>query len=361
MARELAPQGENSSSRHSNKGEIKPLQGEILPPQKPQPTTIMVRKYGFLGAFLRPIGIAIGLLLFGWGTLSIGTNYYRSYQRHVEYAKTTHSDDSYLTVLLGQAGPALSSGETKFVYRDIDGRLHRVVAAKSAVDRFINKTLVSLDRDRDEILGAVNTDLDDIFKAAFADRDDVINDYADWFFEWKRSYVILKEALKSSATRLLQTGKYESLKEAVERDVKDYFMKNYQERVLKPESRDQVIALKMEGLVRRAHERYKRAIARSDDRLQRFLTDHTRVLEDFPEGRKATNMVLDWDAQKWKSPTYMVEDRAFDGVVGIGSIAAGGTFGALALGPLMSRTVAASFGNCVTRCCDQHGQSYCAR
>lgn len=348
MSRDLTPQnfyndsGEND--RLGSKGLTRPLQGEVMAPQAVGPTTIKVKKYGFLGAFLRPVGIAVGLLLLGWGILSIGTNYYRSYQRHLEYSKATHSDDSYLTVLLGRAGPALSTGETKFVYRDINGKLHRVVVATSAVDRFINKTLVELDNERDKIKVNVKNELDGLFKETFSDREQVINEYADWFFEWKRSYVILKEAIKSTATRVLQTGKYESLKEAVERDVKDYFMKNYKERVLKSESRDPLIAMKLEDLVLRAHQRYKHAIARSDENLQRFLATHTKVLEDLPEGKMATDLHLDWDAQKWKSPVYMAQDRAFDGIVGVGSVAVGGTFGALALGPLMTRTVASSFG-----------------
>ncbi len=347
MSKDLTPMKTNMNADAGGGGRLPatrpPLDGEVLPPASARPVRIKVKKYGFLGAFLRPIGVAIASLIMVWGGLSIGTSYYRSYQRHLEYSKATHSDDSYLAVLLGQAGPALSTGETKFVYRDINGKLHRVVAAKTAVDQFINKTLVELDNERDQIMANVTSDLDRIFLEAFADRKQAIDDYADWFFEWKRSYVILKEAMKSTANRVLQTGKYESLREAVERDVKDYFLKNYKERVLKPESRDQIIAMKMEMLVRRAHERYKRAITRSDQRLQAFLVTHTRVLEDIPKGQKATRLTLNWDVQRWKSPHYMAEDRAFDGVVGVGSVAVGGTFGALALGPLMSRTVAASF------------------
>ena len=170
--------------------------------------------------------------------------------------------------------------------------------------------------------------------------------------------MILKEALKSTATRIMETGKYESLKEAVEHDVKDYFMKNYNERVLKTESRDAIIAAKMEKLVRWAHRRYKRAIVRSDRRLQEFLATQTKVLEDFPAGTKATSLKLDWDAQKWKSPSYMAEDRAFDGVVGVGRIAAGGTFGALALGPIDEPHGGRFFWRLVARGRDQHGQSY---
>jgi hypothetical protein len=56
-----------------------------------------------------------------------------------------------------------------------------------------------------------------------------------------------------------------------------------------------------------------------------------------------TNIKLDWDAQKWKAPTYLMEDRAFDGVVGVGTAAAGGTVGALALGPALNRVLAQSF------------------
>ena len=55
-------------------------------------------------------------------------------------------------------------------------------------------------------------------------------------------------------------------------------------------------------------------------------------------------MNYDWDAQKWKAPTYLMEDRAFDGIAGIGAAAAGGTVGALALGPAINSVLAQSFG-----------------
>lgn len=328
---------------------MQPLQGEIIEPTRSSPATgprkVVIKKYGFLGAFLRPIGIVLALLVLCWGLLSMGTSYYRGYQRHLAYSKDVHADQTYLEVLLGRAGPALSTGETKFVYRDVDGRIHRVVAATSAVDNFVNETLIALDRDRDAIVAGLDKELSELFEVAFSNRDQVIDEYADWFFEWKRSYVILKEAIKSTASRLVETGKYESLKEAVERDIKDYFLKNYTQRVLKPEERDQIIATGVENMVRSAHARYKQSIARSNERLQQFLLAHTRHLEEIAPGEKATQLVLDWDAQKWKAPSYTVEDRAFEGIVGVGTITAGGTFGALALGPLMSRTVASTFAS----------------
>ena len=71
---------------------------------------------------------------------------------------------------------------------------------------------------------------------------------------------------------------------------------------------------------------------------------HTSHLEDIPAATPMTNVKLDWDAQKWKAPTYLMEDRAFDGIAGVGAAAAGGTVGALALGPAINGVLAQSFG-----------------
>jgi hypothetical protein len=114
--------------------------------------------------------------------------------------------------------------------------------------------------------------------------------------------------------------------------------------VLKPELRDQTITQGVEQAVRHAHDSYRRVIANSDMRLQLFLAKHTRHLEDVPASTPMTNVKLDWDAQKWKAPVYLMEDRAFDGIAGIGVAAAGGTVGALALGPALNGVLAQSFG-----------------
>ncbi len=107
-----------------------------------------------------------------------------------------------------------------------------------------------------------------------------------------------------------------SLNEAIEADVKDYFLTNYKEQVLKPELRDQTITKGVEQAVRHAHDSYRRVIANGDMRLQLFLAQHTSHLEDIPASTPMTNVKLDWDAQKWKAPTYLMEDRAFDGIAG---------------------------------------------
>ena len=301
-----------------------------------------VVKPSALGLLLRPIGISVALVLSAYALLSLGTTFYRSYYRHLDHTAPVHADKSVLDIFLGDQ--SLPPDAVDLVIKDVDGSLHKVVASKSEADKFVNDTILMLDEERARIKQAAHEDLDRSFALAFQDRDHAISAYADWYFEWKRSYVVLKETISSAITRFFETGKYESLNEAIEADVKDYFLTNYKEQVLKPELRDQTITKGVEQAVRHAHDSYRRVIANGDMRLQLFLAQHTSHLEDIPAATPMTNVKLDWDAQKWKAPTYLMEDRAFDGVVGVGTAAAGGTVGALALGPAMNGVLAQSFG-----------------
>ncbi len=302
---------------------------------------VKVRKLGPVAAILYPLGVSLGLLLSAYGLLALGTTWWRSYHRHLDHTAATHPDRSLLDVLLG---PSLPADAVDLVVRDVDGKVRRLVASKSATDRFVNDTILMLDEERDRIKQAAAADIDRQFDYAFVDRDQAVEAYADWFFDWKRSYVVLKETLTSAATRFFQAGGYESLSEAVEHDINDYFMRQYKAQVLKPELRDARITAGLEDAVRQAHDSYRRVIANSDMRLQLFLAQHTQRLRDVPADQPLTQTKLDWDAQKWKAPTYLMEDRAFDGIAGLGRAAAGGTLGALVLGPAINRSMATAFG-----------------
>jgi hypothetical protein len=301
-----------------------------------------VVKQSALGMVLKPIGIALALVLSAYALVSLGTTFYRSYQRHLVQTAPVHAGNSILDIFFGNS--SLPVDPVDLVVKDVDGSLHKMVASKSAADKFVNDTILMLDDERARIKQAAHEDLDRSFALAFQDRDQAISAYADWFFEWKRSYVVLKESLASAVTRFFEVGTYESLSEAVEADVKDYFLKNYQEQVLKPELRDRTITSGVEQAVRHAHDSYRRVIANGDMRLQLFLAKHTNHLEEIPAATPMTNVKLDWDAQKWKAPVYLMEDRAFDGIAGIGATAAAGTVGALALGPTLNSVMAQSFG-----------------
>ncbi len=331
-----------------------PHAGDVVLPRKPAKALAEPRRSWFwrrekvvkesaVGALLKPIGICIALVLSAYALVSLGTTFYRSYQRHVDHTAAVHPDRSVFDVFFGES--SLPADPVDLVIKDVDGKLHRMVASKSEADRFVNDTILMLDEERARIKQAAQADLDRSFALAFQDRDQVIESYADWFFAWKRSYVVLKESMTSAITRFFEVGKYESLTEVVEADVMDYFLRNYKEQVLKPELRDQVIIQGVEQSVRHAHDSYRRVIANSDMRLQLFLSKHTSHMQDIPASAPMTNVKLDWDAQKWKAPVYLMEDRAFDGVAGIGAAAAGGTVGALALGPALNRVLVHSFGH----------------
>ena len=306
-----------------------------------------VVKPSALGMFLRPIGIAIGLVLIAYALLSLGTTFYRSYYRHLDHTAAVHPDQSMFDIFF--PSKSLPPDAVDLVVKDVDGSLHRVVASKSEADEFVNGTILMLDQERARIKDAAHQDLDRSFALAFQDRKETIDSYADWFFAWKRSYVVLKETVSSAVARFFETGKYESLGEAIQADVEEYFLRNYTEQVLKPELRDNTITAGVEQAVRHAHDSYRRVIANGDMRLQLFLAQHTSHMEDIPPATSMTNIKLDWDAQKWKAPTYLMEDRAFDGVVGVGTAAAGGTVGALTLGRAINGIASRSFGQMSAR------------
>ncbi len=298
---------------------------------------------GLLATLFRPLAIVTAMGILGLAALSIGTNYWQSYQRHLAFTQATHKDDSIFRILLDSAVPPLSEERRELTIRDESGKLKRLVVPRAALDRFVAKTRAELEAERQRIKAMVAREADTLFALAFADRDAAITSYADWFFEWKRPYVILKETVKSTASRLVRLGEYEPLKVAVERDVKEYFMRHYTERVLKPKQRDPVITEGVEGIARQALARYQRAIAKTDAQLQAFLARNTRYLGPLPADRKITETRLDWDAQKWRTPLHLMEDRAFDGIIGLGS-AAGGLLGGAVMGPAVARATGQVFG-----------------
>jgi hypothetical protein len=295
-----------------------------------------------LGMLLKPIGMAIGIVLIAYAIVSLGSTFYRSYHRHLDHTAAVHPDKSVFDIFFG--AKSLPPDAVDLIIKDVDGNLRRVVASKSEADKFVNDTILMLEDERARIKQAAHEDFDRSFALAFQDREQAISGYADWFFEWKRSYVVLKETISSGIARFFEVGKYESVTEAVEADVKEYFLKNYKDQVLKPELRDLTITKGVEQAARHAHDSYRRVVANGDMRLQLFLAQHTSHLEDIPPATPMTSVKLDWDAQKWKAPTYLMQDRAFDGIAGIGAAAAGGTVGALALGPVINKVLAQSFG-----------------
>ena len=63
-----------------------------------------VVKPSALGMLLRPIGIAVGVVLCTYAVLSLGTTFYRSYQRHIDHSAAVHTDNSILDIFFGDQG-----------------------------------------------------------------------------------------------------------------------------------------------------------------------------------------------------------------------------------------------------------------
>ena len=309
-------------------------------PASQQGAKQIVKHYGIAHALFRPIGLTAALLAAIYLTITVGANFWHSYQRDLAYSKTRHIDKSSVQIFQRSFLP---EDRVELVIRNYDGILEKRLASKSQLKAYMKARAKEIEAAEQQTRAALRTELAALFDKSFADKQADINAYADWFFEWKRPYVILKESLSSTTTRLVKLGEYESLRTAVERDLKDYFMKNYQQQVLKPEERDAVLVSGIETIIRRAHQNYLAMMQTQDKKMRAFIAENTTYLDHRPEDEPLTKTTLDWDAQRWQAPYYKVEDRAFDGVAGVGRVAAGGTLGALVLGPSINRGLSGLF------------------
>ena len=72
-----------------------------------------------LGMLLRPIGIAVALVLIAYALLSLGTTFYRSYYRHLDHTAPVHADKSVLDIFFGDK--SLPPDAVDLVIKDVDG------------------------------------------------------------------------------------------------------------------------------------------------------------------------------------------------------------------------------------------------
>ena len=297
------------------------------------------------GGFRRTLASGMVMILAGAVAASFGTTFVTSLMRHLEYSRSVHPDGTVARVLGAVSGPQRDVG---LVYRSEDGKVLRMLVERDAADRFVNDNIARIETARVSAKAEASKDLERMFAQGFSDADAAIETYADWFYAWKRSYVLLKEAVVSTVSHLSEIGEVEPLSVAVERDIKAYFLRHYSEQVLKPQMRDSVIASGMEQAARDVHERYLATLAESDLRLQLFLARTGRLVEQKKQDAAMTEVSLDWDAQRFQAPTYLMEDRAFGAVTGLGTIAVAGTIGSYALRPVMEAAAArglAAFGD----------------
>ncbi|MGI9436851.1 MAG: hypothetical protein ACR2Q4_18815 [Geminicoccaceae bacterium] len=295
----------------------------------------------------RRIGAAVAFIILVMALVGLGTGQMRSWLRHADYSQDTHDDQS--TLATGIA-PQLGPDEVELFVRTERDAIQRLVADREELLAFIESQLAELKLNRASAKSSASADADLVMRLTFADADARVDRYADWFYAWKRSYVLLKETVVSSAYRTVASGT-ETWHEAVQRDIADYFMRHFTDQVLQPDRREPLVEDGVRDALRDAHGRYLQAVSEYDLRLQLFLQQHTSHFDD-DAAIDSLEVDLDWDAQKWKAPLYAAEDRSFDGALGVGLMVTGATGGKVVgrvLAPAIARTLRQSLSRLAVR------------
>jgi hypothetical protein len=316
-------------SRQSGPGTIVSSSGpevEILPPapHRSERETIVIQKHrGFMGTLALGVSVSVVLLVGGWMV-----SRWQASDWLKPYLQSWHADDSKINALHRDNLKGLRAGEVELVLAGSDGSTLRVAAPKREVENFEREMLFFLKGRQDAATADFHRAVGAAFDRAFADSDQALEGYADWFFEWKRSWILLKEAVAGGASELTNLLSPSKIWEGATARVRGYLMENYQSRVLQPDLRQPVLQRELETAFQASHARFRGVVEELGSREAAFVRERTRLLERYEPG--SVTIALDWGAQKWKIPAHMAEDRAEDAYR---SVAVMGT--AVALTPLL--------------------------
>jgi hypothetical protein len=223
-----------------------------------------------------------------------------------------------------------------FVYRDIDGTVHRVLADESDANKFVNDTLIYLDTECGAIKAEMQRQIAALLETAFSDRQEAINRFADWYFAWGQSWRLLGVAIVGGANGA-RINDVQGILEGSRNEVEAYLIQNYQRLVLKPELRNPAIDAGISRILADAHARYIRVLTTMEERAQVFLSQNTRDLEVIQPEVKVS-MSLDWDAQKWKA-RYLVGDDTLNASLRAMALVGASTLLAKQLGPTIDHAL----------------------
>jgi nitrate reductase NapE component len=304
-----------------------------------RPASRGIRKHSFLAPLLFPIGLAIALVIVGAVGLSVWNIHSASEARRSLHQAPVQSSK---TEFASSVSRQVADSETEFVLRLVDGRLVRVIADKGEVSAFIGAALHYLEGARARANQQALGEIDQLFAEVFATREADLDAYADWFFAWGRSWRFLYEAATGAVQEMgrlffSQTQVSDAARHAVEA----YLLRHYQDFVLKPALRDDIIDRGLRQALRNAHREYLMALAGLDDYAQRFLAEQTGHVEEIDDA--AVVVRIDWDAEKWKAPRYTAEDRYLEPVISVAVIGGSAALGGIvqrAVLPLVARTTA---------------------
>jgi hypothetical protein len=283
---------------------------------------------------LSPLTMASAIVLVGLAVIWVMPGLIDSSQQRTLHRAPVHVDGSTVRT---HVIPALTVPKT-LIYRDRDGTLYRLLSDETEVNRFVNDTLIYIEAERGKISAETQRKIDELIENAFSDGEDSIARYADWYFEWGRSWSFLGEAAVGGL-RGLSANNVQGFSEAARNEVQASLIRSYERFVLKPELRNPVIEAGISQILAQAHARYLRTLVAIDDRVQLFLSQYTRHLEVLDPLAKA-DLAIDWDAQKWKAPRYSADGEAFKVAFRGASITG---LIAVTIGPIIERAIAQTF------------------
>lgn len=320
-------------------------------------TTIIKHK----GGFFRPIGYAIAIVIVGWFGAWGYIQYSESAIRQTLHNQAVHKDRSEVKIkvkrvfvdrpveiekkvlvekiIYREPDPKiLKPGEAPLIVAGIGGRTVKVAinqAGLQELSSFQKEMVLFIEGERRRTNAMVQSEIKRVFLDAFADKEDSLKKYSEWFFAWSRSWILLKEALVAAVTELPKGVSKERTEEAVRNTLTEYLMRHYEEFILKPELRNGPIERGLTAVFKRAHEQYLSMMKQLDLKRQLFIKQHTRHMEDLPSDAVQVN--LDWESQKWKAPSYALENKALETFRTVGFVAGGALLGRTLGKPILKR------------------------
>lgn len=279
---------------------------EILPPPRPAP--VERQSLNVRHPISRPIGLALGVSIVALTASWIAARALSGGDHVSEFRKPVHSDTTVIAAPQRENIGGLRPGEIELTLTDDEGRIVRVAAQRAALSNLEREMMFFLKRKEETAAIMFRQDVKTAFDAGFADSETALQSYADWFFEWGRSWALMKEAIVAGGSEAFNIFSPSKIWEAVSARVQGYLMDNYQMRVLRPEERNPKIQRGLEAAFQKAHASYRATIDEIDAREREFIRQKTRLLEVYPAGSVAVQ--LDWTAQRWKIPTHYAADRA---------------------------------------------------
>jgi hypothetical protein len=295
----------------------------------------VVYKVGFLAALLRPVGVALAIVIVGVAAVFAWNIYSASEIRRALHETTVPAAGTTVETTIRRR---VADGEVEMILRRSDDSVLRVIAAKDDRDRLVNRMLGDLEVSRQRVREQASAALDDAFADAFAGRAEDLDRYADWYFAWGRSWRLLYEALMGAGQEMARMGfSRTQVSDAARYAVEDYLLRHYRELVLKPAVRDPVVSAGILAVFRDANAGFLAAAAALDDEVQRFIGQdaiHTERLD-----ADAVKIHIDWDAEMWRAP----REGAGDGYLAPARTAVVVAGGAFVLGPIVDRLLAHYF------------------